>query len=155
MSAPNCADCHGFHDIKRKTDPASRIFRTTVPETCGNCDNCLNPPGVADATAGLLRLHADRMRRAGREQHLRQRFSAAHPWRMITTWVLVLLASVGTGNAEIITSAILVIGFVFDAFLEIFLVRTGLYIYSHVIPWGSFAGASARRRRRAVSSGEK
>ena len=36
---------------------------------------------------------------------------------------------------------IFVIGFVFDAFLEIFLVRTGLYIYSQVIPWGSlFAG---------------
>ena len=30
-------------------------------------------------TAGLLRLHADRMRRVAREQHLRQRFSAAHP----------------------------------------------------------------------------
>ncbi len=36
---------------------------------------------------------------------------------------------------------VLVIGFVFDAILEIFLVHTGLYIYSQVIPWGSiFAG---------------
>ena len=36
---------------------------------------------------------------------------------------------------------ILVIGFVFDAMLEIFLVRTQLYIYSHVMPFGSiFAG---------------
>jgi hypothetical protein len=34
---------------------------------------------------------------------------------------------------------ILAIGFVFDACLEIFLVRTQLYIYSHVIPWGSYA----------------
>jgi hypothetical protein len=34
---------------------------------------------------------------------------------------------------------ILAIGFVFDAFLEIFLVRTQLYIYSQVIPFGSFA----------------
>jgi hypothetical protein len=31
------------------------------------------------------------------------------------------------------------IGFVFDAFLEIFLVRTQLYIYSQVVPFGSFA----------------
>jgi anion-transporting ArsA/GET3 family ATPase len=30
-------------------------------------------------TAGLLRLHADRMRRVAREMRLRQRFSAAHP----------------------------------------------------------------------------
>jgi Spirocyclase AveC-like len=34
---------------------------------------------------------------------------------------------------------ILAIGFVFDAALEIFLVRTQLYIYSQVIPFGSFA----------------
>jgi hypothetical protein len=36
-----------------------------------------------------------------------------------------------------------VVGFVMDAALEIFLVRTGLYIYSQVIPWGSvFAGTT-------------
>ena len=36
-----------------------------------------------------------------------------------------------------------VVGFVIDAILEIFLVRTGLYIYSQVIPWGSlFAGTT-------------
>ncbi|HXJ37273.1 MAG TPA: spirocyclase AveC family protein [Candidatus Eisenbacteria bacterium] len=36
-----------------------------------------------------------------------------------------------------------VVGFVMDALLEIFLVRTGLYIYSQVMPWGSvFAGTT-------------
>jgi hypothetical protein len=36
-----------------------------------------------------------------------------------------------------------VVGFVMDAFLEIFLVHTGLYIYSQVTPWGSvFAGTT-------------
>jgi len=36
-----------------------------------------------------------------------------------------------------------VIGFVFDAMLEIFSVHAGLYIYSQVIPWGSlFAGTT-------------
>ena len=34
---------------------------------------------------------------------------------------------------------ILAIGFVFDAALEIFLVRTQLYVYSQVIPFGTFA----------------
>jgi hypothetical protein len=38
-----------------------------------------------------------------------------------------------------LSGLILVIGFVFDACLEIFLVRTQLYIYSQVIPFGSFA----------------
>lgn len=32
---------------------------------------------------------------------------------------------------------VLVIGFVFDAILEVSLVHTGLYIYSQVVPWGS------------------
>lgn len=37
----------------------------------------------------------------------------------------------------------LVIGFVFDAVLEVSLVRTGLYIYTQVIPWGSlFTGTT-------------
>lgn len=37
MVAPDCKDCHSAHDIKRRTDPASKVFRTTVPATCGRC----------------------------------------------------------------------------------------------------------------------
>ncbi len=39
----------------------------------------LESAGTPTATAGMLRLHADRMRRVARERRLRQRFSAAHP----------------------------------------------------------------------------
>lgn len=35
--APTCTDCHNSHDILRKTDPASRVFRKTIPATCGHC----------------------------------------------------------------------------------------------------------------------
>jgi len=35
--APTCSDCHGNHDIRRKTDTASRVYRPTVPLTCGKC----------------------------------------------------------------------------------------------------------------------
>jgi hypothetical protein len=35
--------------------------------------------GDGSATAGLLRLHADRLRIVDRETRLRQRFSTAHP----------------------------------------------------------------------------
>jgi hypothetical protein len=36
--APNCATCHGTHDIRRpESDPASAVFRTKVPGTCGSC----------------------------------------------------------------------------------------------------------------------
>ena len=37
VTAPNCSDCHDSHAIKRKSDPTSRVFRTTVPATCGKC----------------------------------------------------------------------------------------------------------------------
>jgi len=35
--APTCSDCHGSHDIRRKSDAASRVYRRTVPLTCGKC----------------------------------------------------------------------------------------------------------------------
>jgi doubled CXXCH motif protein len=35
--APTCVDCHGNHDIKRKSDPTSLVYRTTIPATCGKC----------------------------------------------------------------------------------------------------------------------
>jgi hypothetical protein len=35
--APACADCHGRHDIRPRTDPASRVSRAQVPVTCGAC----------------------------------------------------------------------------------------------------------------------
>ncbi len=37
MVAPDCKDCHNAHDIQRSTDPASPVFRTAVPTTCGKC----------------------------------------------------------------------------------------------------------------------
>jgi hypothetical protein len=35
--AATCANCHGTHDIKRTSDPASRVFRTNLETTCGAC----------------------------------------------------------------------------------------------------------------------
>jgi nitrate/TMAO reductase-like tetraheme cytochrome c subunit len=35
--APTCSDCHGNHDIRRKSDPAGRVYHQTVPVTCGKC----------------------------------------------------------------------------------------------------------------------
>ena len=67
-----------------------------------------------------------------------------------SSWILRRLQSRASTDAfvwrrPLISLALLlfVVGFVMDAFLEIFLVRTGLYIYSQVIPWGSvFAGTT-------------
>ncbi len=32
-----CTSCHGTHDIRKKSDPASSVFHTNVPETCAKC----------------------------------------------------------------------------------------------------------------------
>jgi hypothetical protein len=35
--APNCATCHGHHEIRRKQDAQSRVSHANVPATCGSC----------------------------------------------------------------------------------------------------------------------
>lgn len=35
--APTCATCHGAHDVRRSTDPESRVAKAHVPGTCGAC----------------------------------------------------------------------------------------------------------------------
>lgn len=37
VTAPNCKTCHGMHDVRRSSDPASKIFRGNIPSTCGSC----------------------------------------------------------------------------------------------------------------------
>ena len=37
MQVAVCSDCHGAHDILPATDPASRVFPTNIPRTCGTC----------------------------------------------------------------------------------------------------------------------
>jgi hypothetical protein len=36
-SAPTCNNCHGSHNIRQKSDSASRTNRANVPDTCGGC----------------------------------------------------------------------------------------------------------------------
>jgi len=35
--APICQTCHGDHDVRPADDPASRVHRSRVQETCGRC----------------------------------------------------------------------------------------------------------------------
>lgn len=44
-----CSDCHGAHDILPPDDPASRVYRTNIPRTCGRChgDTKLMPAAKA------------------------------------------------------------------------------------------------------------
>lgn len=37
QDAPVCTDCHAEHDIRRPTDPASRVFASNIPDACARC----------------------------------------------------------------------------------------------------------------------
>jgi nitrate/TMAO reductase-like tetraheme cytochrome c subunit len=37
LVSAKCTDCHGNHEIRRKSDPRSGVFRANVPSTCGRC----------------------------------------------------------------------------------------------------------------------
>jgi nitrate/TMAO reductase-like tetraheme cytochrome c subunit len=37
LVAANCTSCHGNHDIRKKTDAGSRVFRANIPSVCGSC----------------------------------------------------------------------------------------------------------------------
>jgi nitrate/TMAO reductase-like tetraheme cytochrome c subunit len=49
LVAPTCSDCHGPHDIRKKSDPASRVAMANVPATCGKCHE-----GIANQFAGSV-----------------------------------------------------------------------------------------------------
>ena len=37
INAAVCSDCHGTHDLHGSANPASRVNRARIPETCGRC----------------------------------------------------------------------------------------------------------------------
>ena len=37
LVSAKCTDCHGSHEIRRRTDPQSGVYRANIPATCGRC----------------------------------------------------------------------------------------------------------------------
>lgn len=37
LVAATCSGCHGSHDIRKHTDPASKVYRGNIADTCGSC----------------------------------------------------------------------------------------------------------------------
>lgn len=48
----NCGSCHGVHDILPSTDPASRIHKANLVQTCGQC----HPNATENFTRGPVHL---------------------------------------------------------------------------------------------------
>lgn len=49
LVAPTCSDCHGPHDVRKKSDPSSKVAMANVPGTCGKCHE-----GIAHEFAGSV-----------------------------------------------------------------------------------------------------
>jgi cytochrome b subunit of formate dehydrogenase len=54
VQVANCASCHGVHDIKRSTDPSSRINKANLVKTCGTC----HPGANENFTKGAVHIVA-------------------------------------------------------------------------------------------------
>ncbi|MBI3655661.1 MAG: cytochrome c3 family protein [Acidobacteria bacterium] len=39
--AANCVDCHGSHEMKKASDPESRVNKRNVPQTCSQCHSAI------------------------------------------------------------------------------------------------------------------
>jgi nitrate/TMAO reductase-like tetraheme cytochrome c subunit len=39
----NCSSCHGAHDVRAASDPASRVHRSRIAGTCGMCHQGIEP----------------------------------------------------------------------------------------------------------------
>ncbi len=37
LDAPTCTNCHGEHDISKKSNPQSKIFKINIPKLCSEC----------------------------------------------------------------------------------------------------------------------
>lgn len=71
-----CNDCHGTHDIRRPTDPHSRVYPTSVAETCGGCHSDLERMG-AYRLAGGRALPIDQHAKWKRSVHAAAMFEKA------------------------------------------------------------------------------
>ena len=74
--APTCTDCHGSHDIRRKSDPASKVFRNTIPATCSELPRGHRPGVPGRACTGRRWRREARSRRSARTATRRTRFAA-------------------------------------------------------------------------------
>jgi hypothetical protein len=80
-AAASCTSCHGVHDIRPASDPASRVNPRNLVKTCGQVD-C--HPGMTQKIASA-KIHVDTGRRAS---------GAPYYVQKILLWTIVLAAAV-------------------------------------------------------------
>lgn len=97
LSAPNCGDCHGAHDIRRKSDPQSLAFRTNVPATCGKCHEGIE-------RRYMTGVHGQELAKGNPEAPVCVKCHSAHEVRRVEagSWQLQVLKECGSCHEEAI-----------------------------------------------------
>lgn len=97
--APACADCHGKHDIRAHTDAKSRVFRQTIPDTCGSCH-----AGIK--TQFDRGIHAAKLKAGDSRAPSCADCHTAHTIQRADTekWRLAVTAECGTCHAQVVDS---------------------------------------------------
>lgn len=95
LVAANCSSCHGFHGIKPKDDPASKVYRTNIPATCGACHAGI----LADYFEGV---HASAVRDGKLASPVCVDCHTAHEIARVETaaWRLEIIRECGTCHGE-------------------------------------------------------
>ncbi len=95
LVAANCSDCHGAHEIKPRTERASRVFRANVPATCGACHAGVHKE-YAESVHGRAAAHGNATAPVCTDCH------SAHQIRRTEAapWQLDVIRECGTCHAE-------------------------------------------------------
>ncbi len=97
--APSCVDCHGSHDIERRTEPTSSVARANVPATCGKCHEGIEhlyDTGV----------HAAALKAGNAKAPVCSDCHTAHAIQRVDTsdWRLSVAAECGTCHSDVVES---------------------------------------------------
>jgi predicted CxxxxCH...CXXCH cytochrome family protein len=95
--APNCATCHGAHEILRPSNPEARTSRARVPGTCGTCHAKI----LSEFDTGV---HAEAARKGNPRAPVCIDCHSAHEVQLPGTpaWKVEVIKECGTCHAELI-----------------------------------------------------
>ena len=95
LVSANCTSCHGAHDIKPKSDPASRVHHANIPATCGTCHEGIKTQ-YAQGVHGTAKANGGRRAPVCSDCHSAHQIQRAD----VTSWQLDVIRECGTCHAD-------------------------------------------------------
>ena len=99
LVAATCSACHGSHDIRKHTDPASKVYRANVPDTCGSCHSGIEA-AYQSGIHGMLVKNGDTSAPVCSDCHTAHQISNVQS----ATWQVKTTATCGSCHAEEMTT---------------------------------------------------